>query len=143
MEEKLINKTTMKVISISVCLFASSLIFRQLFLESTNIINLNSGSYLSGAISQALASTSKNAEEGVNYSISSKQFFDNNSYAVVIIKPLNNSSFTGIIVFKETDGLYTPIIGPGTEINVNYLISLPKDLTQYLINSGYTYEPTY
>jgi hypothetical protein len=143
MKENLINKSTAKVIYIAVALFVACLIVRQVLLGSTSIVRLNPSSYLSGAISQALASTSINTEEGINYSISSENFFDNNSYVSVIVKPLRNSSYTGIIVFKKLDGLYAPILGPGTEINVNYLISLPKDLTNYLINSGYTYEPTY
>lgn len=143
MDSRLFDKVTTKIVAIAVLIFIASLIFRYLLLGSTSIIQLNRGSYLSGAISQSLASTSVTAKDGTNYSIANQQFFDNNLYAVVLVRPLNNSSFAGIIVFKKINGLYSPILGPGTAINVNYLITLPKDLTQYLISSGYTYEPTY
>jgi hypothetical protein len=144
MDSQIFDRTTIKIIVLSVIVFIGSLIFRQLLLESTSIIKLHSGSYLSGAISQSLASSTANSsKEGVNYSIVTQKFFDNNLYAVIILKPLNNSSLAGLIVFKNLSGLYMPVLGPGTEINVNYLFSFPKDLTQYLISTGYTYEPTY
>jgi hypothetical protein len=143
MEPQILDKTTRKIVITAIIIFVGSLIFRQLFLGSTSIIKLNNGSYLSGVISQSLASSTLNAKEGVNYSILSQKFFDNNIYVLVLLKPLNGSSFSGFIVFKKLNSFYTPILGPGTAINVNYLISLPKDLSQYLINSGYIYEPTY
>ncbi len=143
MEDYTLDKTSTKRIVAAIIIFIIALIFRQLFLGSTSIINLEGGSYFSGAISQSLASGTINAKEGVDYSIVSQKFFDNNLYATVILKPLNNSSFSGVIIFKNINGLYTSILGPGTELNINYFVSLPKDLTQYLISTGYTYEPTY
>jgi hypothetical protein len=143
MNSRLYDTVATRILAIAILGFIASLIFRQSLLGSTSIIKLNRGSYLSGAVSQSLASTSSAAKIGINYSITNQEFFDNNLYSVVLVRPLNHSSFAGVIVFKKLDGLYSPVLGPGTAINVNYLISLPKDLTQYLINSGYTYEPTY
>jgi len=139
----LLDKNTLKIVVVASIIFIGSLVFRQLFLGSTSIIKLNNGSYLSGVISQSLASSTLNAKDGVNFSITNQRFFDNNLYALVTLKPLNGSDFSGFIVFKDFSGFYIPILGPGTAINVNYLISLPKDLSQYLVTNGYTYEPTY
>ena len=105
MNSRLYDRVATKILAIAILGFIASLIFRQSLLGSTSIIKLNRGSYLSGAISQSLASTSSAAKIGINYSITNQEFFDNNLYSVVLVRPLNHSSFAGVIVFKKLDPL--------------------------------------
>jgi hypothetical protein len=105
-------------------------------------VHLTAASPLSGVVSQSLGGMSGVSNlpvEGKDYSLS-LQYFDSKTWAVGLIKPLNNSLNASTIVLQKQQGTFKPIIGPASAAPVTQMQSLPTNVANYTEEHIATYQ---
>lgn len=140
-----LNMTAKRIIAVCSIFVLPLLILwitRLLLLGGANQVVLQPGSPLVGRISQALTTTNQGVPvPGVDYKIQSAAYFDDQKWAVVSIKGINNTVTDGLVVLQQVKGVYSVVLGPGTSFPAPSVLAMPKDVQQYLKNGGYLYDP--
>ena len=115
---------------------------RLLITGGVNPITLQSADPVAGRISQALTSTSQVSlpVAGKDYRIQNTNYFDTKTWAVVVIKGINNTITDGLFVLTKVNGTYNVVLGPGTSFPRSATLAMPTDVQQYLYNGGYLYD---
>jgi hypothetical protein len=106
-------------------------------------VTLSSASALSGAVSQSLGGASGSSPlpvEGKDYTLS-LQYFDNNTWAVGLIKPLNNSFNASTVVLQKQQGTFQAVVGPASAAPSTLLQSLPTNVADYTRAHMAVYQP--
>jgi hypothetical protein len=105
-------------------------------------ISLPAAPPLAGVVSQALGTGGTNPlpVEGKDYTIST-QYFNNKSWAVGLIKPLNNSLNASTIVLEQKQGTYQVVVGPASAAPSSQLQSLPIVVGDYVRAHMAVYQP--
>ncbi len=126
------RKTIIAIIGL-VILFVLADGARSIILGGGKVYTLASGPALTGAISQSLAvnSASPIPVEGKDYSFSAA-YFDNQTWAVGVIQPLNNSINPSVVVLEKKDGVFQVVLPPGSAIASSELHILPADVAAYV-----------
>ena len=124
---------TLITILVLLAFFAVAGTSRRIILGSTTAITLQSAQPLSGAVSQSLGTTAGGSlpVAGKDYRLSTK-YFDNNTWAVGSITPINNDFDASTVVLKKSNGVYQVAISPTNALPSGQLHGLPADVTNYL-----------
>jgi ABC-type xylose transport system substrate-binding protein len=115
-----------------------------LVLDGLSLTTLSPAPPLSGVVSQSLSNLGSHGSlpiEGKDYVLSSVRYFDNQTYAVAQVKPLNQVADPGSLVLQQINGTYRVILGPGTAFSSVDTQELPNDVVQYLKSQALIYEP--
>jgi hypothetical protein len=123
-------------------LFALAGSSRNIILGSASTATLPSAPALAGTISQALGQTSTGSlpVDGTDFHLSTK-YFDNNTWAVTYITPINGDFDPSTAVLKKTNGIYQIAISPTNALPNGELFGLPKDVANYLRGRVAVYQP--
>ena len=73
---------------------------------------------------------------GKDFNLQTIYYFDDNSWAVARITPVNNNLQASLVVAKKVAGGYQIVLGPGTLFRQSDLQKLPKDVAAYLYSIG-------
>jgi hypothetical protein len=134
------------VVRVSACilLFIALFAARPLILGSGQQVKLVDAPKLAGQISQSMAVNDSGALPQVNkdYKIAKAEYFDNNSWVVVNFSWLDDTGNDGVLVLKDMNGVYNPVLGPGSAFSSTATETLPKDVSLYLDKMGVFYVPT-
>lgn len=124
------------VISLSlIILVVISLILKNTILGGLPLRTLQAAPPLSGVVSQSLANFGTEDSlpvAGKDYKFQGVHYFDSQSYAVVSVAPIKNTTDSGILVLQRFNGFYQVILGPGTAFSASDVHNLPADVVQYL-----------
>jgi hypothetical protein len=123
-----------------------ALIARNIVVERKPIVTLGNAPALSGVIAQNIDTTGGNSIlpiAGKDFGLKNIHYFDNNNWAVANITQTNNKVSPGLVVLQKKDQLYQVVIGPGTAFDNSILVTLPKDVGQYMSQHGVLYESQY
>ena len=90
-------------------------------------------SQVSTAASQSLTVASgANPIVGKNYTINSVNYFDNGSWAIVNVQPINNYASPATIIMRKQADSYRTVLGPGSNFSSNSVQNLPTPVLYYL-----------
>jgi len=106
---------------------------RRLVLGGAKPISLKSDS-LTAAIESSFASPASSSYmpiDGQDYSISQVSYFDDGSWAVAQLTPINNLSDPAKVVLKK-DGSYRTVMGPSNFFTDSDYAKLPADVTDFI-----------
>jgi hypothetical protein len=113
-------------------------------LGGATYINLPSAPPLAGVVSQSLGGASNNGGsfpvDGKDYKLSVR-YFDNTTWAVGIIQPLNSSINGSTVVLEKQQGTYQAVIGPASAVPTTELQGLPTDVSDYTKANIAVYQP--
>lgn len=129
-----ISKQRIITLLVVVMLFVfGSMLARHVIIGQNGLVSLTSDPlYEPIALSLQKASDSKYLPIlGKDYSTSYK-YFDSDSYAIVSVEPINNSSDSVVIVLKKEGNSYVTVIPPTNDIGSNNLSGLPSNVVSYL-----------
>jgi hypothetical protein len=135
------QRLIIKRLGILFAVFVLAVIAHSILL-SPPVITLASEQELAGQISQTLGATANGAlpGDGQDYTFTAS-YFDNDSWAVASIKPLDSSFDPSVIVFHKQSGAYQTSLGPGSEFTSAQFLALPQDVATYLSTVAGTYTP--
>jgi hypothetical protein len=140
-----IKRYTILATLIIFIIIASS-IARSQILGGAKIYNLTvTDQLLSGIIAQSTVSTGGKVILPLyqkDFTLLRVSYFDNNTWVVAKIVPLNNSVTEAYVILQFKNGMYHVVLGPGTAFDNSYVQSMPADLGQYLGHKGIFYETT-
>ncbi len=130
------------IISVFIVPLFALWVTKLLILGGANQVTLQSADPLVGRISQALTSTDRVGLPiaGRDYTLKNTKYFDNNGWVVVSVKGKNNTITDGLFVLKQTNGVYSVVLGPGTSFPSSATVAMPTDVQQYLKDGGYLYD---
>jgi hypothetical protein len=127
-------KLVLKRVIILIGIFLIALLIKQILLG--NYVKLGSASSLSGQVASSLTLPGNNKLPlpGKDFTISNRQYFNNNTWAIVAVtKPQTDKAY---IVLEKINGVFTVVLGPGTNFPTDVTLSMPSDVAAYLINQG-------
>jgi hypothetical protein len=131
-------------LALLIALLVIAFTLQSLLLHGQPVVRLAAGPPLAGIVSQSLGiSGANNSLPVVNkdYTLQNINYFNDRSWVVVSVVPINNNADKTIVVMHMTGGLYQVVLGPGSAFPDTYLQNLPADVSQYLMNRGVVYEP--
>lgn len=124
-------------------LLLASFVARQILTGGMRVISLSQAPYLSGLAAQSLGvgkNQSKVPVAGKDFSLKNIHYFEATNWVVADITPLKNSFDPGTLIFTKQNGSYAVVLGPGSDFDSSYLISLPRDVGNYLKTKGVVHE---
>lgn len=109
---------------------------RHAVLKGGVVISSVSAPSLTGSISQGLYTGGGQValpQPGKDYNLQDVHYFDNKRWAVAYVKPTDNNFDPGYVVLEERDGQYVVVLGPGSNFDASYQLSMPADVNTYLM----------
>lgn len=106
---------------------------RGVILGNATALTLPPAQPLSGIVSQALGPNTDGSlpVAGQDYRLATT-YFDNNTWAVGSITPINNDFEASTVVLKKTNGIYQVAVDPSNALPSGKLQGLPADVALYL-----------
>lgn len=92
-----------------------------------------------GQISQSLAVNGSIPGFKTDYTLKNERYFDANRWFVAQIAPVGQTEYSGWIVLHKNNGIFQPVVGPGTAFSDSDIVSLPPDVSSYLLERGVVY----
>jgi hypothetical protein len=115
--------------------FLACLLVRHQVLK--NYYKLKTAPALSSQTSLALSSSAdKIPEINKNFSITYSKYFDGGNWAIVTLNEGKNSDKASIIL-EKINGVYTLVLGPGTNFSSDVLKEMPSSVALYLVTNGF------
>ncbi len=126
-------------------LLGAVLLTRPILFGETKPYQLQKSDPLVGRISQALTPNNGGnpPTPGRDFTLLSTTYFENGTWVVTNIKTLDDSSGGGMVVLKETDGIFDIVLGPGTAFDSYSVDQLPSSVSLYIKNNGVVYDPVF
>jgi hypothetical protein len=130
------NKVVIVNLGILALIGLVGLSLQQAIAGSTPTLTLQPAAPLVGQIAQAIGPVSqgKLLIPSQDFTLTTK-YFDNNTWVVVNINPVNQAFNASTAVMEQKDGIYQLELGPGSAFLPSQLTSIPADVAAY-INSG-------
>lgn len=123
-------------------LLVGPMVFSNAVLGNTSAIKLQPTAAFAGPISQALAGPNTSGATpvyGKDFTLNKANYFDNNVWAVISIKPLNNSLNGSTTVLHQQNGDYQIVLAPSSAFPSSIMNGLPADLQNYLMTQRLVY----
>jgi hypothetical protein len=142
------NQTSMQgtVIRVSalVLLLIAVFTIRPILLGGGQKVTLQSAPELTGQVSQAFATTATGdlPAAGKDYKLYNTKYLENDDWIVTNFKWLNEYGNDGVIVLQKKDGIYNPMLGPGSAFPSTVTETLPPSVSLYLNSIGVLYDPS-
>lgn len=114
---------------------------KSIILAGIPITKLPESPSLHGQISQFLASSSETAPEALpqDFTITNTKYFATNAWAVAQIRDKKGNTDAGLVILEKKNGIFVPVLGPGTIFSKNDLYVLPEPVATYLTEKGVVY----
>ena len=124
-------------------LYIFSFIARQALVGSSRVIRLGAAPPFTGQVSQGLGVKPDNTLPiaGKDYNFD-PHYFDNNTWIVGSVVPLNNSLNASVVVMEKQANSYQIVLGPSGAVTSNQIGALPTDVAAYLKTKVGVYETT-
>lgn len=125
-------------LAILLLLFVSSVGIRHLVLGNTFLTTLSKAPPLANALAPSLASPSKKKSlplANKDFRIISTNYFDNQQWVVATVTHIPDGN-GATLVLRNINGIYTVVLGPGTQFSPSVAESLPPDVATYLTSKG-------
>jgi hypothetical protein len=138
------RKIIKRLVLISVLLLGlvgASLVVKAVLLNRVQVIRLAPASSLAGVVSQSLSpvESSNLPQEGEDYTLSRTRYFYNKDWVVSVIQ--TKAGDKTVLVLQSKDGVYYPVLGPGSAFPQSSLQNLPQGVKQYVTDMVASYEP--
>ncbi len=119
-----------------ICLLVSSVYSS----SSPRVIKLDKTTNPLGQVSHAVASSGgvDFAAESIN--IKKHRFFADKAWYIALVESKRPQLNSGWVILKNVDGIYQPVLGPGTAFAYDDVVFLPPDLLAYLLDLGVVYD---
>ena len=122
---------------------AVTFVSRTVLTGGMRAVNLNPAPRFAGLVAQSMGG-SKNSPEtpiaGKDFNLTNTRNFENSTWVVTDITPLNDSFDPGIVVIHQQNNAYAVVLGPGSDFDSSFLINLPKPVGNYLTTKGVIHE---
>lgn len=136
------KRVTITLAATLVFLAIAALLVPSIVLSGAHAITLRDAPQLTGQVAQALANSQKAGsvpETGKAFTLSSVDYFENNTWAVASIKGDQRNVTDGIAVLQLREGIFQVVVGPGTAFPSSVTRKLPPSVTGYLNQRGVIY----
>jgi hypothetical protein len=123
-------------------LVGASLVVKTILLNGVTVVRLAPASSLAGVISQSLSpveSSNNLPQEGEDYTLSGTRYFYDKDWVVSVIQA--KAGDKTVLVLQSKDGIYYPVLGPGSAFPQSSLQNLPQGVKQYVTDMVASYEP--
>lgn len=111
---------------------------------SGKVISLAGAPELAGSVAQSMYSGGGQTSlpvAGKDFNLKNIKFFNDKQWAVVSVEPVNYNFDSGIVVLKKQADVYIVQVPPNSKLSSSYLVTLPKEVVNYLQANGLIYEP--
>ncbi len=112
---------------------------KSILLQGLSTVTLGSAPPVAGAVSQSLGLSATRSALPVyrqDYTLQDVKYFYNDAWAVATVAPTKPDADTVIVVMQKINGVYQPVLGPGTVFSASYVFTLPPDVAQYMNKQG-------
>ncbi len=116
---------------------------RQILTGGMRVVSLGQAPPFSGLAAQSLGvgkDQSKVPVAGKDFSLKNGRYFVGDKWVVADIAPLKNNFDPGTVIIQKQNGAYSVVLGPGSDFDSSYLISLPREVGDYLKAKGVIHE---
>lgn len=117
---------------VSVCTVIVFLI-PNIVLGGAREVRLAKADKLTGQLTQAIGDNERIAMNS-EITIVKVKYFENDTWAVVDLQTQKAGS--AMAVLQKHDGIFVPVLGPGTSFDGSYVENTPLEVVNYLIESG-------
>jgi hypothetical protein len=114
----------------------ASLLVRQALTGGLRVVSLDSAPAFSGLVAQSLGGQSEMPVPGRDFNLKDVKYFEDNSWIVADVAPINKKSDPGTVVIHKQNGALVVVLGPGSDFDSSFLVSLPADVGNYLKSKG-------
>jgi hypothetical protein len=116
---------------------------RTIVLGHYSQVQLDAATGITGQVSQAFTSGGSTTLPVYNqdFTLSNTRYFENNAWVVTTIVPKKNDFNQSFLVMQKKNGVYVPILGPGTAFPRTVTENLPDKVGLYLYSLGAVYDP--
>lgn len=141
-DKTMLPNALVKPVALFICLSIVSWVTHGLLTHGSIKVALAPQEQFGGQISQSMAtnSTLDTPQIGLDYKLEKTRYFDNNNWVVTSLRDAKDNTAKGFVVLKKIDGVYVPVLGPGTVFPSSYRLSLPADTAKYLEEAGAFYD---
>jgi len=138
------HKTPIVLTIVAIVLLTAIVSAPSIIYGSAKPAHISTAPALTGQISQALAASSNGQltmpTYGKDYRLENTKYFDDNTWVVTTIKPLNNNMNRNVVVLEKQAGVFTVVLGPGSAFPRTTELSMPGNLGEYLDSQGLFYD---
>lgn len=136
-------RNTLIIMSVVIILIIVGYLGKYLILGGANYSKTTSAALLVGQVAQSLdISNGKTVSISAtnNFTLQNTKYFDNSTWVVTKVIPLNNQANNGIVVMQKVGQFYQSVLGPGSSFPSSAVQGLPTDVQQYLNSLGLVYD---
>jgi hypothetical protein len=130
--------------AIIILLVIAVFIDRTVLMSNAKVIHLAAAPDLTGQISQTLVTSGGVSElptPEVDFKLDDTAYFENNTWVVSSVVPLNNAFNPSIVVMKKQSGVFQVVLGPGSAFIQSDLQNVPASVANNLMGRGAVYGP--
>jgi len=138
-----LRKLVVRLGLITVLLLAVLLI-SPIMLGGGKEVKLKSAALLTGQVAQALDRVHGGNLQtpGKDFQLQDVTYFQDKQWVYVHIKPTDTHAQDSFAVLHKKNGIYTVVVGPGTEFDSNTTNGLPDEVGLFLVHKGMVYDTT-
>jgi len=116
---------------------------KTIILGRTGAVKLDAAPGITGQVSQAFTTGGSTTLPVYNqdFTLSKTMYFENNAWVVTTIVPKKGNFNQSFLVMQKKNGVYVPILGPGTAFPRTITENMPDEVGLYLYSLGAVYDP--